>query len=258
MRSRTGTRDGAAGRSRGVERIGPLSLSRRTHEALLAAIRRGDFRDGKLPAENDLAAALGVSRTTLRAALQNLEQDGIVSRRRGIGTRVLMQEEGPFQLELNRLAALDDLLRERGHEPSTSIVSVTRAVLPDLAAKLMRLPNGEWHVIEKLWYADGQPAAALWDYVPCDVLPELPDNSEVIGTIFRLFDEFGPEPIALARVELVPLTAGSDVAERLQIKTGEAYLRLWQRHYGVSQKPLAISRLDINDHFIRLEIVRRL
>ena len=40
----------------------------------------------------------------------------------------------------------------------------------------------------------------------------------------------GPEPIAFARVELVPRAAEQDVAERLQIPVGEAYLRLWQRH----------------------------
>lgn len=257
MRSRVRSPGAATDGRRGVERIGPLSLTKRTREAVLAAIRGGEFPDGKLPAENDLSAALGVSRTTLRAALQTLEQEGILSRRRGTGTRVVMHEEGPFQLELNRLAALDDLLRERGHEPSTSIVGVDRAVLPDLAEKLGCDPNAEWHVIEKLWYADGRPAAMLRDHIPCSVLPELPDNSEVIGTIFRLFDEFGPEPIALARVELVPLTAAGDVAEQLEIDSGEAYLRLWQRHYGPSHTPLAISRLDVNDHFIRLEIVRR-
>lgn len=242
----------------GVDRIGPRSLRRQTREALLAAIRRDAFPEGKLPAENDLAAALGVSRTTLRAALQTLEEEGILSRRRGIGTRVVVQEEGPFQLELNRLAALDDLLRDRGHEPSTEIVSVAKAVLPDVAERIGYPPETEWHVIEKIWYADDLPAALLRDHIPCTVVAELPDNAEVIGTIFRLFDESGPEPIALARVELVPHAAEPDVAARLQIPVGEAYLRLWQRHYGTSQKPLAISQLDVNDHFIRFEIVRRL
>lgn len=241
-----------------LERIGPLSLRRKTRDALLAAIQRGEFRDGKLPPENALAAALGVSRTTLRAALQALEQDGIVSRWRGIGTRIVAPDDRRVLLELNRLAALDDLLRDRGHDSSTSIVAVDRRTLPDLAAEIGLPAEAEWHVIEKLWYADGRPAAALRDHIPCAVLPELPENSEVIGTIFRLFEEYGPEPIALARVELVPLAADDEVAEQLRVKAGEAYLRLWQRHFGRGEQALAISRLDINDHFIRLEIVRNI
>lgn len=248
----------AAGRKLGLERIGPFSLSRRTHQALRDAIRCGEFPDGKLPAENDLAAALGVSRTTLRAALQALEQDGILSRRRGIGTRIVRRDEGPFQLELNRLAALDDLLRERGHESSTRIVGIERERLPGLAAEFGIAVDSEWHVIDKVWYADGRPAAMLRDHIPCDVLPELPDNSDLVGTIFWLFAEVGPEPIALARVELMPRAADTEVAKQLHIKRGEPYLRLWQRHYGARENPLAASRLDINDHFIRLEIVRRL
>jgi GntR family transcriptional regulator len=251
------TRVAAGAKAPGVERIGPRSLRRQTREALLNAIRGGVFPDGKLPAENDLAAALGVSRTTLRAALQTLEDDGVLSRRRGIGTRVVEQDEGPFQLELNRLAALDDLLRDRGHESSTEIVSVGTSVLPDVAGRIGYPPETEWHVIEKIWYADDLPAALLRDHIPCSVVEHLPDSADAIETIFRLFEEFGPEPIARARVELVPHAAEQDVAERLQILVGEAYLRLWQRHYGRSEQPLAISRLDVNDHFIRFEIVRR-
>lgn len=241
-----------------MRRSVPLSLSRQTHAALLEAIRGGEFPDGKLPAENDLARRLGVSRTTVRAALQVLEQDGILSRRRGIGTRVVPRGDGPIQLELTRLANLDDLLRERGHEPRTKIVGVATAVLAELSIEFELNPKAEWHVIEKLWYADDRPAALLRDHIPCDLLPELPENPELIGTIFRLFDEVGPESIALARVELIPRTADADVAKRLEIDPGDAYLRLWQRHYGRSGAALAASRLDVNDQFIRLEIVRRL
>lgn len=241
-----------------LERVGPLSLSRRTHQALRSAIRRGEFPDGKLPAENELAAALGVSRTTLRAALQALEHDGILTRRRGIGTRIVSRGEGPFQLELSRLAALDDLLRDRGHESSTEIVGMHRQRLPALAGDLGIAADSEWHVIEKVWFADGRPAAMLRDHIPCAVIADLPDDSELVGTIFSLFAEVGPEPIAFARVELIPRAADPEVARQLRIKRGEPYLRLWQRHYGARQNPLAVSRLDVNDHFVRLEIVRRL
>ena len=241
----------------GLERIGAPSLAKRTREAVLQAIRNGRFADGRLPPENELAAALGVSRTTVRAALLTLEQDGILSRRRGIGTRV-MAAGGPAQLELNRLAALDDLLRERGHEPSTSIVGVERIVAPEVADRLGYPPETEWHAIEKLWFADGEPAALLRDYVPCTLIPELPESSDVIGTIFRLFEEYGPEPIVIARVEIVPMTANRDIAQQLQIDKREPYLRLWQRHFGADRGAMAISRLDVNDHFIRFEMTRRI
>ncbi len=61
-------------------------LTERARETLLAAIRGDAFAQGRLPPEADLAEQLGVSRATLRAALQSLEADGLISRRRRHGT----------------------------------------------------------------------------------------------------------------------------------------------------------------------------
>jgi GntR family transcriptional regulator len=239
-----------------MERIAVPTLARQTHDALLRAIRRGEFPNGKLPPENGLAAELGVSRTTVRAALQRLEHDGLLSRRRGIGTRIVMLDGGRFQLDLTRLASLEDLLRDRGYESSTEIVDVRRDVLPALSKELGLPPESEWHVVEKIWHADGYPAALLRDHIPLAILPKLPPNVDLLGTIFRLFAEAGPEPIAVARVELVPMVADAATAKQLQIAPRSAHLRLWQRHYSASERLLAISRLDVNDRFVRFEMLR--
>jgi GntR family transcriptional regulator len=239
-------------------RIASPSLARQTHDVLLGAIRRGEFADGKLPPENELATTLGVSRTTIRTALQRLEHDGILLRRRGIGTRVVMPDDDRFQLQLGRLTALDDLLREHGHDSTTEILNIRREALPTLSEQAGLDPDSNWHVIEKIWYADDHPAALLRDHIPCEIVPELPSKHELLGTIFRLFDEAGPESIAYARVEIVPMLADAAIARQMQIARRAAYLRLWQRHYSVSDRPLAISCLDVNDKFIRFELMRRL
>jgi len=240
-----------------VQKLGNRPLSSQARDALLVAIKGGEFPDGRLPTEEDLATSLGVSRTTIRAALQQLEHDGILSRRRGVGTRIVPASETRVQLELGRLLSLDDLLHERGHASTTEILSVKRDLLPDLSLELELPETSEWHVIEKLWRADGHPAAVLVDHIPCALLRDLPSDRRLLETIFRLMSEAGPEPIAHARVELVPMLAERAVAERLQLAHGEPHLRVWQRHYGISGKQLATSRLDVNDEFIRFELVRK-
>lgn len=240
-----------------LPRIGKASLRRQTQEIILAAIRNGEFPDGRLPAENELADKLGVSRTTVRGALQALELDGFLTRRRGIGTRIVDRTGGAFQLELTRLGSLDDLFRERGHVPSTDILDVRAEVIPELADEFGFPQDTEWHVIEKIQCSDGHPAGILTDHIPRTVLPDLPPGNALVDDIFRLFAEHGPEPIVLARVELIPLTADKPVAKRLKIPVGDPYLRLWQRHYGEGGRFLSASQLDINDHFLRFEIVRR-
>jgi len=67
---------------------GTPSLTARTRAALIEAVGDGAYPGGRLPAEPELAAGLGVSRTTIRAVLQSLEEDGLVSRRPGRGTYV--------------------------------------------------------------------------------------------------------------------------------------------------------------------------
>jgi GntR family transcriptional regulator len=241
-----------------MQRLSAPLLSRQAHDALLAAIKRGEFPNRKLPPEGDLADRLGVSRTTLRAALQQLEHDGILLRRRGIGTRIVPASESRLQLELGRLVALDELVREHGHESTTEIIDVQIKVLPELSRELDIEPVSEWHVITKLWRADGHAAALLVDHVPRAIIADLPTDDELLATIFRLFAQIGPEPIAHARAELVPMAADTAVSELLGIRRRKPYLRLWQRHYGLSGRQLATSRLDVNDQSIRFELVRKI
>ncbi len=239
-----------------MRRIGVASLRTQTREVIVAAIREGEFPDGRLPAEHELALRLGVSRTTVRAALHALELDGLVVRRRGIGTHILDRSGGAFQLELTRLGSLDDLFHERGHVPSTAILSIETRVLPDIAAQVALPADTEWHVVVKVQLADERPAILLTDHIPRSIIPDLPPDGEAIDDLFRLFSEFGPGPIVLARVELMPRIADCTLAGQLGIEEGEPYLRLWQRHYGEGNRFFSVSQLDVNDHFVQFEIVR--
>ena len=64
------------------------SLTDQVKAHLKDRIVSGDFDEGKIPSENELAAELGVSRTTVRVALSRLEQEGAIYRKQGAGTFV--------------------------------------------------------------------------------------------------------------------------------------------------------------------------
>ena len=62
------------------------NLYKRAYESLRGQIERGEYKAGdRLPPENELAAAMGISRATLRHALDQLEGDGVLNRVRGSG-----------------------------------------------------------------------------------------------------------------------------------------------------------------------------
>lgn len=96
------------------------TLSRRAREQLLEAISSGLYPDDRLPPEAQLAIALGVSRTTLRAALQSLADDGILNRRRRHGTSI-NRGLPRNQLRLNRLISFSALIEQSGHVASVDL-----------------------------------------------------------------------------------------------------------------------------------------
>src|SRR3984893_17026586 len=98
-----------------LQRIENRPLATQARDTILEAILRQQFDGGRLPSEDELAAMLNVSRTTIRTALHSLEQDGIITRRRALGTSV-NRHVGPDLVALQRLAGFDWLLREKGHK----------------------------------------------------------------------------------------------------------------------------------------------
>jgi GntR family transcriptional regulator len=240
-----------------IERIDQTSLARRAREVILDVILSLDAADGRLPAEGVLAEELGVSRTTVRAALQSLQHDGFITRRRGAGT-IINRNVVPSRLGLHRLVGFSTLLAEAGHQPSVEVHVRRKATLPlEWAVRLTTEPDVEAYVTEKLFLADGLPAISLTDVIPLDSLRgEL--GTDVPDSIFELFRRSGKRPIDHAVVELAPRNASVAVARRLGLRRGAAYLALVESHYAAGfTAPVALSLIDVNDAYVRFDVVRR-
>ena len=93
-------------------------------------------RGTKLPREEELARILGVSRTTVRQALNDLAADGIVLRRQGRGTFVNAASRG-IRARFSPSTELTDAIRDSGYEPEVRLLSV-RVASADAAARARR------------------------------------------------------------------------------------------------------------------------
>ena len=228
-------------------------LAARARAAILQAIFDGRFGD-KLPNEDKLAEMLRVSRTTVRTALQGLERDGIVTRRRAIGTRVNPHVR-PSSLTLQRLIGFDWLLRERGHEVDVEISWRWGVAGPHLASVFAVDADEECLLIDKQYRADGTLALSIADSVPRSWLAtgELPEALE--PSLFEFSEAYCRAPIHHAVVELVPMVKRAR-STKLAIRSGKPFIRLHETHYTVDGDVLAFSVVDSDDSFIRLEIVR--
>ncbi|GAA1870225.1 myo-inositol degradation transcriptional regulator [Asanoa iriomotensis] len=149
-----------------VDRNSPVPLYFQVAEQFAAAIHRGELAPGdRLDSELRLADRLGLSRPTVRQAIQHLVDKGLIVRRRGVGTQVV-RVEVRRSVELTSLH--DDLLRS-GQRPSTSVLelAVVRCP-PEVAAALGVAPGTEVQHLRRLPFADGEPLAVMENWLPVD------------------------------------------------------------------------------------------
>jgi GntR family transcriptional regulator len=209
-----------------VQGVGVGSLVSRAKAAILESVLAGRFEDDRLPAEPVLASMLGVSRTTVRAALQRLEQDGLLSRAPGRGTTI--RRQGVPMVGLQNLVGFTPLLEEGGHtvtrRSSWRISTVAEA--PPLAEAGFS-PTTKCFIFEKLLLANGEPAIWLRDMFPVSVFAKLPrKNQHLPESIFEIGDLLFRERVDYARVVLIPAAADAAVAEQLHLGLGEPHLLL--------------------------------
>ncbi|MFC5799816.1 GntR family transcriptional regulator [Streptomyces formicae] len=172
----------------GVDRTSPVPLYFQLSQQLEAAIEHGTLTPGSLLGnEIDLAGRLGLSRPTVRQAIQSLVDKGLLVRRRGVGTQVVhSQVKRPLAL-----SSLYDDLEAAGQRPATRVL--TNAVEPataEVAAALGVAEGSDVHLIERLRYAHGEPMAQLRNHLPAGLLPLDDERLESTG-LYRMMRAAG-------------------------------------------------------------------
>jgi len=121
----------------------------------------------RLGNEIDLAGQFGVSRGTMRQAIQALVNSGLLVRKRGIGTTVL---PGAITRPLHLTSMFDDLV-DSGHRPVTTVLIEQVIPAPSEVAEQLQLPHGAMVLhLRRLRALGGQPLAILENYLPADLL----------------------------------------------------------------------------------------
>jgi len=149
-----------------IDRSSPVPLYFQIAENLRAAVADGRLRPGdRLDNELDLCARLGVSRPTVRQAIQTLVQDGMVVRRRGLGTVVAAR---PIQRPLALTSLYDDLVTA-GRRPATRVLEVAWRDADEHTAAALAVEVGAPVVsIQRLRSAGGRPLALMHNDLAAD------------------------------------------------------------------------------------------
>lgn len=240
-----------------LERFEGGSLTDRVRLALLEAVRSGSFDGGRLPPEDELARQLGISRTTMRAALQGLQEEGLISRRRRHGT-FINEHLARMTMRLNRLRSFRELIEEAGFRPTIDLnMHRSRPADGEEAAELEISVGDECVAVERRLRADGRPAVAIEDVIPRTALAVDPADVQSADSTFGFLAANGTEPVAWATSEFFPRVAARGEPSWLEIAPGTPYLMLKEVHFGIGPGPLARSVVEVDDAVIRLSLLRR-
>ncbi|WP_112469186.1 GntR family transcriptional regulator [Streptomyces triticisoli] len=205
-----------------VDRSSPVPLYFQLSQQLESAIEQGTLTPGCLLGnEIELAARLGLSRPTVRQAIQSLVDKGLLVRRRGVGTQVVHSKvRRPLEL-----TSLYDDLEAAGQLPATRVLVNT--VVPasgGVAAALGVAEGEEVHRIERLRLAHGEPMAYLTNYLPPGLLDLDTGHLEATG-LYRLMRAAGIT-LHSARQSIGARAATSAEAERLGEAEGAPLLTM--------------------------------
>jgi GntR family transcriptional regulator len=220
--------------------LGPTAADARRR--LRQLVTDGTHRPGeRLGGERDLAAALGVSRETLRQALTALEREGVVLRVRGRGGGTFVAPR-KVERDLTRIVGVPELLRTQGFTAGSQVVSAGLEPADETVAKALELAHGDPTArIVRLRLADGGPISLENACFPARRFPGL-FNRPLGGSLYEPFErEYGVRPgEALEQIEVV--LADDEEAALLQTAPGAPLLALDRTTRDPEGVPFEYSR----------------
>lgn len=221
-----------------LDRSSPVPLYYQFAQQLEAAIERGILAPGDLLGnEIDLSVRLGLSRPTVRQAIQSLVDKGLLVRRRGVGTQVVHSKvKRPLEL-----SSLYDDLETAGQGPTTRVLRNERVPATAEVASALGLAEGaEVTVLERLRFTHGQPVAFMCNHLPATLLE--PETARLESTgLYRMMRSAGIT-LHSARQTIGARAAGAEEAALLDEKEGAALLTMQRTAYDDTGRAVEHAR----------------
>jgi len=199
-----------------------------------AVAESGSTPNTALPTEREIADRLGVSRVTVRKAVEGLVEDGLLVRRQGAGTFVAER----IVKDATGISSFTEDVEARGLTPSSRWIGVRRAQASgDEALALGLSPGTAVFRVHRIRMANDEPLAVEYSTIPAAALN---DQSPESGSLYDALQACGHRPVrALQRLRAVSFS--SDIATQLNIPTGSAGLFIERRGFLKSGKAVELT-----------------
>lgn len=209
--------------------------------ALTDDIAQGRYATGgKLPAEMQLAAKFGVNRHTVRRALAEMAQQGLVHARRGAGVFVAAK---PTDYPIGKRVRFHQNVAKGGQTPAKQVLSLeTRAAGAREAEALGLDPGSTVHVYNGLSLADGQPMALFESVFPADLVPDILPALDEEPSVTAALKRCGIHDYTRAETRITAKLANATQALHLRLTEGAPLLRTTGLNLTADGTPIEFGR----------------
>lgn len=228
----------------------PLYLRVARHIELAIAEERlsaGDRLDGEI----GLAASLGVSRATMRKAIDEVVRQGLLVRRHGAGTQVLSTRAE----RSGGVEGLYDELTRSDRLPTTEVIALeVRAAEPDIASELWLRPAEPVLYVERIRLAAGVPIALMHNWLPEHLLDLTVAELEARG-LYEILRGAGVR-MRIAHQSVGAVPADSRTAKLLRVRKGSPMLSIETTTYADLGKPTEVGRHSYRGDMYRFPVTK--
>ena len=224
-----------------MKAVGRRSLRHSLADGLRDRVVAGEFAPGdRLPGEPELARSLGVSRSSLRAAIALLEEDGLLRRMHGSGTYVT--DRPLLRNDLSRNFGVSSMIAAMGLEPGTvDETCAAEEATAEVAAALGVAEGDAVSVLRRVRTAGGRRVVDMTDWCRLDVLAPAAMAALADGSIYAALAERGL-PVHHGVATITPDVAMGEVARRLAVPRGTLLLTLCQVDSTADEAVVLVSR----------------
>lgn len=203
-------------------------------------IEEGEYPPGSaIPSENDLAGTYGISRITVRSAVDALVNEGLLRRIQGKGVFVVGNK---MEQAIEEFSGFVPSLAKSRNETSAREQSKVLRTAGDYFAGIFKLdPKDRLYYIRRIVNLNSEPVSLEEIYVPYEVIPQLNVVNSSVFSISSVFELYGVN-VGMVRQSLEILECGAKIRRLLDVPDGVAMMVLECMYHNESGSVIGFSR----------------
>ena len=231
-----------------------LPLYVQVRESLREALERGDFESGRLPTEAALQERYAVSAITVRRALKDLQDEGLIYRKRGRGT---FARHRRVVQELNSISSWAEAVEQRGFRHQSEVLAVAfEPATPALGALLEIDPEDTVVRLLRRRFVEDTPVTLMTNYLLADLVPGIETHIHHEASLYRILEGRYRLTLSVAQETVSARSASRREAELLEVRPRSALLEIERVSYSGDGRPIefvkSVSRSDIYRYQVSL------